>query len=64
MKGKESALSREGSLANIKLLCCGSANRDGPAGLEKVNASAAGKQIEIGTFERTLTENGQNANAL
>ena len=43
---KQSALSRDRTLANIKLLCCGSAHRDGPAGQEKANPSATGKQIE------------------
>ena len=56
VKGKESAVSRNRSSANIKLLCCCSTHRDvrvhakkavwqlfDKSGLEKANASAAGK---------------------
>ena len=42
MKGKDSALSRDRNLAKIKLLCCDLGHRRS-AGLEKANASAAGK---------------------
>ena len=51
MKGKDSALSRKRDLAKIKHFCCDSVHLRRSAGLEKANASAAGKH----TFRSHIT---------